>query len=959
MISCAAASYLAYIGSLPSINSATGVTLYFCWTPGDTVSDPFALNCSSSSGNTDNLDAVYPYDDGGTKRLSLVRKVGGSYIADVGTNGSGGSPNAFSFTAGTPIYLCLIVNDTALQLIAGSAPDNMLVVAQAAASVGGRGEYAGVFFNGWATDSFGQSVAHRFTNIKLHAGVPASLGEVRNEMSKFYSHRTLYAQWPMIHNNDKVDRTGNGRTLVEFGSASSTVLQPTPLDNRIWLPSSGAFSVFTPAFAAGWEDTEDADRIVGKLSKGSTAIATKSHDEAVTTNPVDVLARQFAIGPITTTNPITGSVISPVRALEGAAAANAQPQFVLRVISTGGTVRGTGIDFQTGTGNEYSSTTLTSRLFPRGATAAAPAALTSVTPTVGDYLIPEYGTRDVEGASTNRVLSLSFGENAGADLDLTESDTGADNPYLSISMPLDFIFGQEVTTPTISATAVTAPSTSYAATGPTIVAGNQLYAPTVAHGALALTVSTISATTLSAPTVINTQLVTAPTIAATQLYAPNAVAIISLPTLSGTVLSAPTVINTQLATGPTIASGNQLYAPTIAHAVDLPTLSATVLNAPAVINTQLVTTATISATQLYAPSTAHVVELPIISGTTLAAPTLVQVVALPLISTTQLYAPGAELNVAAPTISGTTLGAPSLLALYALEVSTISGTTLSAPTLAYVVSLPTLNATQLAAPTVVSDTPIDLPTISATSTLYAPNTVAIVNLPSLSGTVLTAPALGSVVSLPTISAAQTFAPAVAAIYTLALPAISATTLATPVVLADQAITLAAIGPTASVFAPNTVAVVQLPAIGAGSLYAPTVAAVYAISLPSLASTVVLGQPVVAYGVDLPAIDVTVLYGPELSGELLAVPTIESGVLLFAPILAQEASIVFLGPTAVLYNPVVVKILLPILPTTVPTVAVLLESAGVAVLQESASVADMQESASVASVRESANVSVLL
>ena len=60
---------------------------------------------------------------------------------------------------------------------------------------------------------------------------------------------------------------------------------------RLYLPSSGAPAI-SPAFDAAWGDTEDADRIAAVSSPRITAMSDKTCDEALSTNPLNVLARQ-------------------------------------------------------------------------------------------------------------------------------------------------------------------------------------------------------------------------------------------------------------------------------------------------------------------------------------------------------------------------------------------------------------------------------------------------------------------------------------------------------------------------------------------------------------------------------------------------------------------------------------------------------------------------------------------
>ena len=302
-------------------------------------------------------------------------------------------------------------------------------------------------------------------NISTDVISTSDIATACNDALKQVAGRTYHAAWPALISGDYATRWGSsGGTLTATGTIT-TIHQPSALPNYLFLPSSGNFTTFTPAFDAEWEDTEDADRITGTLTRGSTAFTNKTGDEAVTTNNIDVLVRQYVYGPFTKAGTWDGRIIGSIRCQEGAAAANAQAQMIVRIMSPGGTVRGTVVAAQTGTSNEF-STSLRSILFPKGAAAANGAAVSgSVAYQGGDYLIVEIGFSYVETASTNRIITMNFGEDSSTFLDFSELDTGADTPWILPSFPLDLAMGSVSTNVSGSGSPSTSLSGSASGTG--------------------------------------------------------------------------------------------------------------------------------------------------------------------------------------------------------------------------------------------------------------------------------------------------------------------------------------------------------------------------------------------------------------------------------------------------------------------------------------------------------------
>jgi len=204
------------------------------------------------------------------------------------------------------------------------------------------------------------------------------------------------------------------------------------LTTRLYLPASGA-SPINFSFAAGWEKTSGADRIQSYHEKTSTAMANKTCSENVSTNPYDVLARQYAYGPLAAQT-ISGTVRGIIRTLESNGAADFRAQLVIKIMDDDGTtVRGTLLDFDTSAlTSEFPSATAASRMFPVAWTNVV---LTSQTAQAGDYLVIEIGIRSHNGATTNRTATFRLGDTGS---DRTEDETATDDnaPWIEFDSKL-------------------------------------------------------------------------------------------------------------------------------------------------------------------------------------------------------------------------------------------------------------------------------------------------------------------------------------------------------------------------------------------------------------------------------------------------------------------------------------------------------------------------------------------
>jgi len=200
---------------------------------------------------------------------------------------------------------------------------------------------------------------------------------------------------------------------------------------RLYLPSSGAPGI-SPAFDAAWGDTEDADRIAAVNSPSNTAMTNKTCDEAVSTNPLNVLARQYIYGPLTAGWKVEGVVRGVIRCLESNSAADFMAALKIRGVDSAGANPSTLLDIATAALSNELGTAAASRLFPRGWT--SPILTPWTVPSGGGYLVIEVGVRSVNSSTTNRTATFRFGDTT-SNSDRTEDETATDDfrPWIEFS----------------------------------------------------------------------------------------------------------------------------------------------------------------------------------------------------------------------------------------------------------------------------------------------------------------------------------------------------------------------------------------------------------------------------------------------------------------------------------------------------------------------------------------------
>lgn len=194
---------------------------------------------------------------------------------------------------------------------------------------------------------------------------------------------------------------------------------------RLYLPSSGTPTI-SPTFDSGWERTNTAVRLVALTDKSSTAMSSTTYSSDGATANRDIAAYQYIYGPLgvqTFGGNVTGQILASANA-----ATSHKWQMCIRVVSADGTtVRGTVLPMST-YGNYLNFTTLENLTFPS-------TALTAVTSQTGDYLVIEFGYRQVPASAAQSTFRV--GDNGSTDLPVDETTTTDTlNPWLEFSQPI-------------------------------------------------------------------------------------------------------------------------------------------------------------------------------------------------------------------------------------------------------------------------------------------------------------------------------------------------------------------------------------------------------------------------------------------------------------------------------------------------------------------------------------------
>lgn len=168
-------------------------------------------------------------------------------------------------------------------------------------------------------------------------------------------------------------------------------------------------------------------------SHGSDAIGTITVTETSSTDK-NLCVRQY-VRRLASGQTITGSqaVSFVARFQESGSGNNMNSAFGIRVIAGDGSTLRKEVLAVARESNEMSNTTLQSR--NNTATSAA----TNYTTQEGDFLVIEIGGGGDPGGSSPHTFDISLGDNAASDLDASDVDTGADNPWAQLNDTLTFL----------------------------------------------------------------------------------------------------------------------------------------------------------------------------------------------------------------------------------------------------------------------------------------------------------------------------------------------------------------------------------------------------------------------------------------------------------------------------------------------------------------------------------------
>lgn len=208
---------------------------------------------------------------------------------------------------------------------------------------------------------------------------------------------------------------------------------------RFYLPSATDAPGISPGFDANWDKTSQADRLQMNMAKMATAMTSKTCSENVSTNPYNVLTRQY-ISPPLAAQTISGNVKGQIRCQEDNTAADFCKALVIKVVDSTGALRGTLLQlFPVSLASEFNQPSLQNRNFP------ASTALGSVVCQAGDRLVIEVGIRSFNTVTTNYTATHRFGDATGSDLAEDETTTTDNNPWIEFDSAITFLYAMNAT----------------------------------------------------------------------------------------------------------------------------------------------------------------------------------------------------------------------------------------------------------------------------------------------------------------------------------------------------------------------------------------------------------------------------------------------------------------------------------------------------------------------------------
>jgi hypothetical protein len=219
---------------------------------------------------------------------------------------------------------------------------------------------------------------------------------------------------------------GQMRPIVN-GWSKSAGPPPTPQTVRFYLEGTGTPAI-TPAFDGSWTITGSGDRAPMNTTRASTSVFKQGNLFPFTGLGLQtMLMRQFVssatvAGNVTITGTVNGQARASVNNMTGT---TIYTTVLIRVISPGGTVRGTLLNtLLLGAGGTAVTTTATNRTTP------VSTALTSVAAQTGDYIVVEIGGTQIAAPTTGRYINIAFLTSNATDLPVNNTTTTSNNSWI-------------------------------------------------------------------------------------------------------------------------------------------------------------------------------------------------------------------------------------------------------------------------------------------------------------------------------------------------------------------------------------------------------------------------------------------------------------------------------------------------------------------------------------------------
>lgn len=205
------------------------------------------------------------------------------------------------------------------------------------------------------------------------------------------------------------------------------------MSTRIYLPSSGTAPV-TPSTWNHPYQVATTYTLPGLVTKGTTALTSRTSATGTTSGRTQGVMR-YVIGPLSATA-IAGTVNLAMMCSESNANANANLSIAVKIITSAGADRSVLLAYVSSdaASSPYELTTTLSTRRAYSVLEARPIALTTQTPTAGDYLVIEIGFRSA--TTTTRNIVHRHGDNSGSDLADGDGATNDYAPWVDFSQTL-------------------------------------------------------------------------------------------------------------------------------------------------------------------------------------------------------------------------------------------------------------------------------------------------------------------------------------------------------------------------------------------------------------------------------------------------------------------------------------------------------------------------------------------